>query len=140
MVDHTRLGVNIYVGYTATRVEKSYARYTIHSRHGDCEASFDVDLAVHSAGRKPALEDLDLKAGDIETENGCIKLNANLRSVSNEAVYATGDAAQHGPPLSPVAAQDAHAVAGNLLSSGSPHRPDYKGVRVWCLPYRRWRA
>jgi glutathione reductase (NADPH) len=110
-----------------TRVEKSDARHTIHSRHGDCDASFDADLTVHSAGHRPALKDLDLKAGDTEAENARIKLNANLRSVSNETVYAAGDAAQHGPPLTPVAAQDAYAVAGNLRSGGTAHRPDYKG-------------
>ncbi|HEX2239019.1 MAG TPA: hypothetical protein VHJ19_12005 [Gammaproteobacteria bacterium] len=36
----------------------------------------------------------------------------------------------------PVAAQHAHAVAGNLLSGGSPHRPDDKGVPsvVFAIP------
>jgi glutathione reductase (NADPH) len=50
-----------------------------------------------------------------------------LQSVSNPAVYAAGDAAAKGPPLTPVSSHDAKVVAANLLE-GNRHRPDYRGV------------
>jgi glutathione reductase (NADPH) len=50
-----------------------------------------------------------------------------LQSVSNPAVYAAGDAAAKGPPLTPVSGHDGRAVAANLLE-GNRHRPDYRGV------------
>jgi glutathione reductase (NADPH) len=47
--------------------------------------------------------------------------------VSNPAVYAAGDAAQMGPPLTPVSSHDAKVVAANLLE-GNHRKPDYTGV------------
>jgi glutathione reductase (NADPH) len=42
-------------------------------------------------------------------------------------VYAAGDAAAKGPPLTPVSSHDAKIVAANLLE-GNRHQPDYRGV------------
>jgi glutathione reductase (NADPH) len=47
--------------------------------------------------------------------------------VSNPAVYAAGDAAQVGPPLTPVSSHDAKVVAANLID-GNHATPDYRGV------------
>jgi glutathione reductase (NADPH) len=82
---------------------------------------------IHAAGRVPALNALDLDAGGIAVEKGRLKLNEYLQSVSNPAVYAAGDAAQNGPPLTPVASHDANVVSANLLK-GNHLRPDYNGV------------
>lgn len=60
-------------------------------------------------------------------ENNRIKLNEFLQSVSNPAVYAAGDAAQTGSPLTPVSRHDAHVVAANIVR-GNARRPDYRGV------------
>jgi glutathione reductase (NADPH) len=86
-----------------------------------------TDLVVHAAGREPDLEALDLSAGRVETENGRVKLNEFLQSVSNPKVYAAGDAARRGPPLTPVSGHDGDIVARNVLD-GNQHRPDYRGV------------
>ncbi|MDX7569051.1 NAD(P)/FAD-dependent oxidoreductase, partial [Serratia marcescens] len=43
------------------------------------------------------------------------------------AVYAAGDAAQMGPPLTPVSSHDGKVVAGNMLE-GNHLRPDYRGI------------
>lgn len=82
---------------------------------------------VHAAGRAPALHDLNLEAAGIEVENGRLRLNEYLQSTSNPAVYAAGDAAQMGPPLTPVSSHDAKVVAANLLE-GNHRKPDYRGV------------
>jgi glutathione reductase (NADPH) len=42
-------------------------------------------------------------------------------------VYAAGDSAQVGPPLTPVSSHDAKVVASNLLE-GNRHKPNYLGV------------
>jgi glutathione reductase (NADPH) len=47
--------------------------------------------------------------------------------VSNPAVYAAGDTASAGPPLTPVAGRDGAIVAANLRS-GNHRRLDYHGV------------
>lgn len=63
----------------------------------------------------------------MKVEGRRLKLNEFLQSVSNSSVYAAGDAAQIGPPLTPVSSHDAHVVAANLLK-GNNRRPDYRGV------------
>lgn len=78
-------------------------------------------------GRVPDVDGLDLENAGVELDRGRLKLNEFLQSVSNPAVYAAGDAALMGPPLTPVAAHDAHIVATNLLK-GNQRRPDYRGV------------
>lgn len=88
---------------------------------------FAADLIVHAAGRRPALEALDLDAAGIAHERGRLTLNEHLQSVSNPAVYAAGDAAQMGPPLTPVSSHDGKVVAGNMLE-GNHLRPDYRGI------------
>jgi glutathione reductase (NADPH) len=86
-----------------------------------------ADLVVHAAGRAPDLEELSLPAGGISFHDGQLQLNQFLQSVSNARVYAAGDAAGSGPPLTPVSSHDGKVVASNLLE-GNHSRPDYRGV------------
>ncbi|MGH8287859.1 MAG: dihydrolipoyl dehydrogenase family protein [Steroidobacteraceae bacterium] len=98
-----------------------------YSAHG-ATASIDADLVVHAAGRRPALQALDLEAGEVAVDDhGRLRLNEWLQSISNPAVYAAGDAAQRGPPLTPVAARDAEVVSANLLD-GNTRRAEYDAV------------
>jgi len=99
-------------------------RYCAHGT----SASIDADLVVHAAGRRPALQALDLEAGEVAMDDhGRLRLNEWLQSVSNPAVYAAGDAAQRGPPLTPVAARDAEIVSANLLE-GNTRKAAYAAV------------
>jgi glutathione reductase (NADPH) len=43
-------------------------------------------------------------------------------------VYAAGDSANIGPPLTPVSSHDGRIVAENMLKGNHHHRPDYRGV------------
>jgi glutathione reductase (NADPH) len=54
-------------------------------------------------------------------------LNEYLQSRSNPSVYAAGDAASVGPPLTPVSSHDGKVVAANILE-GNRQKPDYRGV------------
>lgn len=124
-----QLGVDVRTEHAVTAVAKSGGAFgvTAESRHG-AKAHVESDLVVHAAGRIPDLEGLDLDAASVERDDhGRLKLNDFLQSVSNATVYAAGDAAQKGPPLTPVASHDAKVVARNLLE-GNRHKPDYRGV------------
>ncbi|NUO73749.1 MAG: NAD(P)/FAD-dependent oxidoreductase [Frateuria sp.] len=89
--------------------------------------SVEADLVVHAAGRVPALAGLDLGAAGVAVEKGRLQLNEFLQSTTNPAVYAAGDAAQVGPPLTPVSSHDAKVAVANMLE-GNHRRPDYRGV------------
>lgn len=83
---------------------------------------FAAGLIVNASGRVPALEHLDLAAGNVRTEQGRggggIAVDSHLRSVSNPVVYAAGDAVRRGMPLTPVAAVQAEVVVRNILEGG----------------------
>ncbi|MDZ4365437.1 MAG: NAD(P)/FAD-dependent oxidoreductase [Afipia sp.] len=121
------IGVNVKVDTAVEGIEKDGSGFVVRATSDGQPRTFKADLVVHSAGRAPALESLDLDAGGLAHHKGRLKLNEFLQSVSNPAVYAAGDAAQMGPPLTPVSSHDAKIVAANLLN-GNEQTPNYLGV------------
>lgn len=122
------LGIAVETGATVTRVERTDDGLRVHaSRPGSSDLTVSADLVVHAAGRRPDLDALDLAAGEVAVRENRLQLNDHLQSVSNPRVYAAGDSASVGPPLTPVSSHDAKVVAANLLE-GPSHRPDYRGV------------
>jgi len=76
----------------------------------------------------PEIDDLALETAGVAREpRGGVTVNDYLQSVSNPAVYAAGDAAASGPPLTPTAAHEGEVVADNLLH-GNHRRPNYAGL------------
>ncbi len=121
------IGVDVRTRTVVEAIEKTDAGFTVRSRSEGNPSLFEAHLVVHAAGRAPALEMLDLDAAGIVVENARLKLNEFLQSVSNPVAYAAGDAAQLGPPLTPVSSHEAKVVVANLLE-GNRHRPNYLGV------------
>ena len=127
MDSFTAAGIEVRTNTTVEAIEKRGASFAVSTEGDGAAASVEADLVVHAAGRVPSLDELDLAAAGVETDGGRLKLNDYLQSVSNPAVYAAGDAAQAGPPLTPVSSHDAKVVAANLLD-GNHAKPDYRGV------------
>ncbi|MBW3567622.1 MAG: NAD(P)/FAD-dependent oxidoreductase, partial [Proteobacteria bacterium] len=120
-------GIDVCTRTNVEGIEKAANGFNVRVSSQGTPETVNVDLVVHSAGRAPALKDLDLEAAGVDTEKGRLRLNRFLQSTSNPAVYAAGDAAQVGPPLTPVSSHDAKVVAANLLE-GNHREPDYRGV------------
>lgn len=122
-----RLGIAVRTGAKAQAIERDGTGFKV--RASGQGGSFEVaaDLVVHAAGRKPALDVLNLAAANVSLRDGKLDLDEHLRSVSNPAVHAAGDTAGKGPPLTPVASLDAEVVAENLLH-GDRRQCDYTGV------------
>jgi glutathione reductase (NADPH) len=121
------IGVEVRTGTVVEAIDRVSSGFRVHARSGSQEISTEADLVVHAAGRAPDLDALNLAAAGVAVEKGCLILNEFLQSVSNPVVYAAGDAAAMGPPLTPVSSHDGKVVAANLLE-GNRHRPDYRGV------------
>ncbi|HEU5017665.1 MAG TPA: NAD(P)/FAD-dependent oxidoreductase [Pseudolabrys sp.] len=121
------IGIDVRTQSDVTGIERNGGGYLVHAKQDGQTQRVEADLVVHAAGRVPALDALDLAAAEVEQEDGRLKLNEHLQSVSNARVYAAGDSAAKGPPLTPVASLDAGVVAGNLLD-GNRYEPDYTGV------------
>jgi len=121
------LGIDVRVASTVTAVTRNGNTFRVQAQTPEGALEVAGDLIVHAAGRVPDIAELDLEAGRIEAQDGRLRLNAYLQSVSNPIVYAAGDAAAQGPPLTPVSSHDGKVVAANILD-GNRHQPDYRGV------------
>lgn len=128
MESFRELGIDVRLRTKVEAVEQVGDAYRVRfSSDAEGPNSIKADLVVHAAGRTPALASLDLAAAGVAVEKGRLKLNEYLQSTTNPAIYAAGDAAQMGPPLTPVSSHDAKVVAANLLE-GNHLKPDYRGV------------
>lgn len=127
MESFAAIGVQVLTQTTVNAVEKNGDAFTVCAETNDAVVRVEADLVVHAAGRTPALDRLDLAAANVAVEHGRLQLNEFLQSISNPCVYAAGDAARAGPPLTPVSSHDAKVVAANMLD-GNHRKPDYRGV------------
>lgn len=129
LVQATReIGVDVRLKTAVTAIEKSSGHLLVRALTEGSEQTFAADLVVHGAGREPDIDDLDLDQADVARSCKGVLVNEYLQSISNPAVYAAGDAAAtEGLPLTPVASQEGHAVAANILK-GNQRSPDYSGT------------
>ncbi|MBI1774462.1 MAG: NAD(P)/FAD-dependent oxidoreductase [Proteobacteria bacterium] len=127
MARFDELGIEVRTRSSVQRIDKTADGFLVHASTDGQTQMVAADLVIHAAGRAPDLDALDLAAAGIAAEKGRLKLNEYLQSVSNPKVYAAGDAANSGPPLTPVSSHDGKIVARNLLD-GNRHKPDYRGV------------
>jgi glutathione reductase (NADPH) len=121
------LSIDVRTGTRVEAVAKDGHQFEVRASSQGRVEIFEADLVLHAAGRAPNLAALDLPAGGVEADKGKLRLNDLLQSVSNPTVYAAGDAASVGPPLTPVSAQDAEVAAHNMLDSRY-RRVDYRAV------------
>ena len=121
------IGVDVHTRNAVRAIERSGDVYRVRTQTPQGEAVIEADLVVHAAGRVPDIDNLDLPAAGVAAANGRLRLDGYLQSISNPIVYAAGDAAAQGPPLTPVSSHDGKVVAANILE-GNRHKPDYRGV------------
>lgn len=121
------LGVDMHFQAEVEAISKSSEGFRLHASGPAGEQVLEADMVVHAAGRVPDIDELDLPAGGVEREGRGVKVNEYLQSTSNPAVYAAGDAAASGPPLTPVAGYEGRIVVQNLLK-GNHLKANYKGV------------
>ncbi len=136
LVKRTRaLGVDVRLAHAVKAVRKRRDGFEVEAQTASGRVTVAADLVIHSGGRAPALDALDLDAAGVAHEHGKLILDEHLRSTTNPAVYAAGDAAGGPLPLTPVAALEAHTVLDNLLGK-SAATVDYTGIpsAVFTLP------
>lgn len=119
------VGITVALNAGAQKIEKQSDQFVVTTTDGQ---TFESDLVINGAGRPPAIDELNLEAAGINFDpRRGVLVDEYLRSTSNQNVYAAGDAAASGPPLSPVAGVQGGIVADNLL--GKEHKqPDYRST------------
>lgn len=73
------------------------------------------DLAVHGAGRISNADTLGLDTLGVHADHRGVQVDASLRSAGHSHVWAIGDSAALGLPLTPVAIRQGEIVAANIL-------------------------
>jgi len=136
LVRRTReVGISVETEAEVRGIDADGDRLVVRATQRGEERRFETEMAVHGAGRVPEIDDLDLDAAGVKHDRRGVIVNEFLQSVSNPAVYAGGDAAANGPPLTPKASHDVEVLVTNLLE-GNRREPNYNGIAsaVFTLP------
>ena len=129
-------GITVATNQPVVRIEKKKDELLVIVQADGEEKTYHADMVVQGAGRVPDIADLNLKAAGIEASQDGVIVNEYLQSISNPRVYAAGDAAAGGLPLTPVAMAEGKVVADNLVYGLKRRRADYRAVPsvVFTLP------
>lgn len=106
------LGIDVRTNEPVVKVEKSTAGFKVYTKAG----SYDADLIVHGGGRDAAVADLNLEKLGVEYDRRGIKVNEYLQTVADPHIWAAGDAAGYGLPLTPIAGKEGLVVSQNITS------------------------
>lgn len=110
------LGIKLILETEVSGIEKTEEGYNVKGNKNGKDVSFTVEAVFNSAGRPPAIFDLDLEKANISYSKKGIAVNEYLQSTSNPRIYAAGDAADtRGLPLTPVAVLEGHTLASNII-------------------------
>lgn len=130
------MGIDLQLETRVEAVERLGDAFVVRSIRRGQPVTFECDMVVHGAGRVPDLLDLGLHVAgvDFDPKRG-VRVNEYMQSTSNPAVYAAGDAAAGGPPLTPVASFEGHVAASNVLE-GNHRAIEYPPIPsvVFTLP------
>ena len=137
LVEATRAaGIDVKLNTPVRAIRRKSDGFIVEAGTADSPTNVEADLVVHGAGREPAVEALNLRAAGVRFGANGVTVNEHLQSVSNNFVYAAGDAADTpGFPLSPVAAMEGHVAAVNMLK-GNSQTAEYRSMPsvVFALP------
>ncbi len=130
------LGITVATNQLPLRIVKKKEELLVNVQADGEEKEYHADMVVHGAGRLPDIADLNLEAAGIEASQDGVVVNEYLQSISNPRIYAAGDAAAGGLPLTPVAMVEGKVAADNLIYGLKRLRADYRVVPsvVFTLP------
>ncbi len=133
----TQLGINVQFESQVYKVSKIEKGFLVEYKMPDGTKSIECDLVIHSAGRVPNIDTLNLNAIGVETSKRGVKVNEFMRSISNPNVFSVGDCADTGAPnLTPVSANEARIAAKNILAGKDERAMKYPPIPsvVFTLP------
>src|SRR6516162_125475 len=110
-----RIGVAVHTGVEVRRIERAGDRLRVVYEESGAERTAEVERVVNGAGRVANVDGLDLAAGEVRAERERVTLDPHLRSTSNGAAYACGDAVVDHAQLSPIATYEGRIVGRNIV-------------------------
>lgn len=131
-----KLGIKLILETEVAVIEKTGNNYRVKVKSAKKTEYFEAEAVFNSAGRPPAIFDLDLDKANIAFTKKGVSVNEYLQSTSNPNIYSAGDAANsEGLPLTPVAVLEGHVVASNIIK-GNHKKVSYPPIPtvVFTLP------
>ena len=109
------IGIRIILEANVTDIQGQANDLTIMYTQHEISHALTAALVVHGAGRVADVDELDLGKANVQVDKKGITVNDYLQSVSNPVVYACGDVADKGLPLTPLTSYEGKIVAQNVL-------------------------
>ncbi|SOD80367.1 dihydrolipoyl dehydrogenase family protein [Spirosoma fluviale] len=113
------IGIHVVLGAKVIAVQGNPDKQTVWYEQNEKEHTVLANVVVHAAGRIADVAELNLEKAGIRVGKKGVTVNEYLQSVSNPGVYACGDVADKGLPLTPLASYEGRIVAGNILNGNN---------------------
>lgn len=111
-----QLGIDFLLNAKVNEVEKVDDGFCVHTKQSGKDCKVTASLVFNTAGRIPAIAELDLDKGNVAYEKTGVTVNKHLQSTTNPRVYACGDVSASGTlPLTPLSSQEGRVVQKNVL-------------------------
>ncbi|WP_419213543.1 dihydrolipoyl dehydrogenase family protein [Maribacter sp. X9] len=110
------LGIKFIFGAEPTSLKKKRKRYKLSYEEKGSKKELTAHAIFNTAGRVPALAELDLEKGNVAYNEVGVETNSFLQSTSNPRVYACGDVSDKDVPLTPLSGRQGYVVSENILN------------------------
>lgn len=118
------LGIRFIFHARADKIEKLQKNFRVYYDGEEGEGEVTARMVFNTAGRVPAIGELNLEKGKVAVESHGITVNEFLQSPTNPDVYACGDVSASGLlPLTPTSHLESKIVSTNILHGNSVKLP-----------------
>ena len=110
------IGIKFILNANVNSIEKLRKNFRVSAKQNDKDIEVKAEMVFNTAGRVPAIDELDLEKGNVAFGKKGVEVNQFLQSPTNPSVYACGDVSASGTlPLTPLSSQEARVVQKNIL-------------------------
>ncbi|PKA98699.1 glutathione reductase (NADPH) [Flavobacteriaceae bacterium MAR_2009_75] len=111
-----KIGIDFVFGARLQSVKKLRKNFKVAYEKDGKSNSLKARMVFNTAGRVPAISELDLEKGSVEFNDNGIAVNSYLQSKTNKTVYACGDVSDNGLPLTPLSGREGYVVSKNIIN------------------------
>ncbi|KPM32158.1 Glutathione reductase [Croceitalea dokdonensis DOKDO 023] len=113
------LGIRFIFNSEVEKIKRLRKNYEVSYLQDGKKMRLKTRLVCNTAGRIPAIQALNLSKGKVAHSKKGVIVNQFLQNTTNPRVYACGDVANKGLPLTPLSGLEASIVAENILNDNT---------------------
>ena len=109
------IGIEFLLNAKVNEIEKLRKNFRVSANQDGKTVEVITEMVFNTAGRVPAVAELNLEKGNVAFGKKGITVNKFLQSTTNPSVYACGDVSDSGSlSLTPLSSQEGRVVAKNI--------------------------